>query len=140
MCPRYIGLEKEIMHAYKSKNISNEQLLLLNDELKTMANVCGGCERIKNTPIPYSYSMFLKKFIFSTEMATSVYTSNAESKDITAEDEQIQKLIGNFYQRFHFLILINPPWLLCKRHIQNVLRKPIRQAYRRRDFLNLSWC
>jgi putative membrane protein len=25
---------------------------------------CGACERIKNTPIPFSYSLFLKKFIF----------------------------------------------------------------------------
>ncbi len=24
----------------------------------------GACERIKNTPIPFSYSIFLKKFIF----------------------------------------------------------------------------
>src|SRR3712207_5643583 len=24
----------------------------------------GACERIKNTPIPYSYSIFMKKFIF----------------------------------------------------------------------------
>ena len=29
-----------------------------------MTDVCGACERIKNTPIPYSYSAFLKKFIF----------------------------------------------------------------------------
>ncbi len=27
-------------------------------------NICGACERIKNTPIPFSYSSFLKKFIF----------------------------------------------------------------------------
>jgi len=59
------AIEKEVMQAYKNKNVTNEQLLLLNDELKTMANVCGACERIKNTPIPYSYSMFLKKFIFA---------------------------------------------------------------------------
>ena len=24
----------------------------------------GACERIKNTPIPYSYTMYIKKFIF----------------------------------------------------------------------------
>jgi len=24
----------------------------------------GACERIKNTPIPFSYSLFIKKFIF----------------------------------------------------------------------------
>jgi ion channel-forming bestrophin family protein len=26
-------------------------------------NICGACERIKNTPIPFSYSSFLKKFV-----------------------------------------------------------------------------
>jgi putative membrane protein len=59
------AIEKEIMEAYKNKYFTGEQLILLNDEIKTMANVCGACERIKNTPIPYSYSMFLKKFIFA---------------------------------------------------------------------------
>jgi len=26
-------------------------------------DICGACERIKNTPIPFSYSSFIKKFI-----------------------------------------------------------------------------
>jgi putative membrane protein len=26
--------------------------------------IIGACERIKNTPIPFSYSLFIKKFIF----------------------------------------------------------------------------
>jgi len=30
----------------------------------SFADICGACERIKNTPIPYSYSAFVKKFIF----------------------------------------------------------------------------
>ena len=59
------AIEKEIVQARKQQYLSAEALLMLNDELKTMANVCGACERIKNTPIPYSYSMFLKKFIFA---------------------------------------------------------------------------
>jgi putative membrane protein len=29
----------------------------------TFTDVTGACERIKNTPIPYSYSVFIKKFI-----------------------------------------------------------------------------
>lgn len=41
-----------------------EHLILLNIELETFTNVCGACERIKNTPIPLSYSSFIKKFIF----------------------------------------------------------------------------
>lgn len=29
-----------------------------------LMNICGACERIKNTPIPFIYSVFIKKFIF----------------------------------------------------------------------------
>ena len=41
-----------------------EHLIILNVELETFTNICGACERIKNTPIPLSYSSFIKKFIF----------------------------------------------------------------------------
>ncbi len=44
--------------------ISEEEFLSLDKELKSFSDVLGGCERIKKTPIPYSYSLFLKKFIF----------------------------------------------------------------------------
>ena len=37
--------------------------MYLDKELSGYLEVCGGCERIKNTPIPYSYSSFIKKFI-----------------------------------------------------------------------------
>lgn len=43
--------------------ITGEQLLFLNAELQSFTDICGACERIKNTPIPYSYSVFIKKFI-----------------------------------------------------------------------------
>lgn len=46
------------------KLISGDQLIVLNQELMSFTDICGACERIKNTPIPYSYSVFLKKFIF----------------------------------------------------------------------------
>lgn len=49
---------------YISGKISGDQLIILNAELQSFTDVCGACERIKNTPIPYSYSAFLKKFIF----------------------------------------------------------------------------
>ncbi|AAU90869.1 MULTISPECIES: bestrophin family protein [Methylococcus] len=45
-------------------DLSGDQLLCLNPDLSAFAEVCGGCERIQKTPIPYSYSLFLKKFIF----------------------------------------------------------------------------
>ncbi len=47
----------------KEGKISNEQLIILDEEIRELTNVCGACERIKNTPIPLSYSSFLKKFI-----------------------------------------------------------------------------
>lgn len=48
---------------YKENKINGDQWIILNNELTSFTNVCGACERIKNTPIPYSYSSFIKKFI-----------------------------------------------------------------------------
>ena len=48
----------------KQKIISEEKLLVLNEELRSFTNIAGACERIKNTPIPYSYSSFIKRIIF----------------------------------------------------------------------------
>jgi ion channel-forming bestrophin family protein len=48
----------------KSGKINSEQLLILNAECQQWLEISGACERIKNTPIPFSYSVFLKKFIF----------------------------------------------------------------------------
>lgn len=44
--------------------LSADQLWLLDREMKEFADIVGACERIRNTPIPYSFSMFIKKFIF----------------------------------------------------------------------------
>ncbi len=49
---------------YKVNKITGEQFIILNAELQSFTEICGACERIKNTPIPYSYSAFIKKFIF----------------------------------------------------------------------------
>lgn len=53
-----------IHQLYKQQSISGDQLIILNEEMRSFTDVCGACERIKNTPIPYSYSAFIKKFIF----------------------------------------------------------------------------
>lgn len=50
--------------AHGKQLISGDQLLFLNTELQSFSNICGACERIKNTPIPFSYNVFIKKFIF----------------------------------------------------------------------------
>lgn len=49
---------------YKNGTITGDQLIVLNNEIQSFTDICGACERIKNTPIPYSYSAFIKKFIF----------------------------------------------------------------------------
>lgn len=54
----------KINDLYTSKKITGDQLIILNAEVQSFTEICGACERIKNTPIPYSYSAFLKKFIF----------------------------------------------------------------------------
>jgi len=43
--------------------ISPEELFLIDKELKGFTDIVGACERIKSTPIPFSYSMFIKKFL-----------------------------------------------------------------------------
>lgn len=48
---------------YQEGKISGDQLIVINNEVQSLTDICGACERIKNTPIPYSYSSFIKKFI-----------------------------------------------------------------------------
>jgi putative membrane protein len=55
---------QKINDLYESKKISGDQLIIINSEIQSFTDICGACERIKNTPIPYSYSAFIKKFIF----------------------------------------------------------------------------
>jgi ion channel-forming bestrophin family protein len=55
----------KVNELYKAKKISGDELIILNSEMQSFTDVCGSCERIKNTPIPYSYSAFIKKFIFA---------------------------------------------------------------------------
>ncbi|MEO5775316.1 MAG: bestrophin family ion channel [Flavobacterium sp.] len=61
-------IAKKIFHKinelYQEKKITGDQLIILNAEIQSLTDICGACERIKNTPIPYSYSAFIKKFIF----------------------------------------------------------------------------
>lgn len=55
---------KRVQELYRKNVITGDQLITINAELQSFTDICGACERIKNTPIPYSYSVFIKKFIF----------------------------------------------------------------------------
>ncbi len=64
--PNFIARDmfNRIHKLHKEGFINNEQMLYINPELISFTDICGACERIKNTPIPFSYSVFLKKFVF----------------------------------------------------------------------------
>ena len=49
----------------KEGAIDPEQYRVIDDEIQSLTDITGMCERIKNTPIPFSYIMFMKKFIFT---------------------------------------------------------------------------
>jgi ion channel-forming bestrophin family protein len=57
-------LFQRVNRLYEEGKIKGDQLIVLNNELQSFTDICGACERIKNTPIPFSYSVFIKKFIF----------------------------------------------------------------------------
>ncbi len=44
--------------------ISEQEFIILDKNCNKFMDSLGACERIKNTPIPFSYSLFIKKFIF----------------------------------------------------------------------------
>ena len=65
-------LTKKLYQLKKENKISDTEMLFLDTQLSGFLDVCGGCERIKNTPIPYSYSSFIKKFMIFYVMALPV--------------------------------------------------------------------
>lgn len=57
-------MHRHVQQLYREGILTAEQVLFINPELQSFTDICGACERIKNTPIPFSYSVFIKKFIF----------------------------------------------------------------------------
>lgn len=57
-------LYRRVSELFEQKKLAGEQFFLLDKELKDFIDIIGACERIKSTPIPYSYSMYIKKFVF----------------------------------------------------------------------------
>jgi len=51
------------LHREKGE-MSDVEFLSIDKNLNALLDSIGACERIKNTPIPFSYSLFIKKFIF----------------------------------------------------------------------------
>lgn len=61
----FINLIQSKLYNLKNQGlVSDNEWLLMDKNVNALVDALGGCERIKNTPIPYSYSLFIKKFIF----------------------------------------------------------------------------
>lgn len=67
-----ILLTHKLHQLKKEGKISDVEMLYLDTQISGFLDVCGGCERIKNTPIPYSYSSFIKKFIILYVLALPI--------------------------------------------------------------------
>lgn len=59
-----LEIQKALVVMYQKNEIEESAYLSLLNDLNKFTDICGACERIKNTPIPYTYNIFLKKFIF----------------------------------------------------------------------------
>ena len=76
--PNYIAkkLFQKNKNLYDEKIISGNLLLTIDEQTKLFTDIIGGCERIKKTPIPYSYNIFIKKFIFIYTITLPVGLAN----------------------------------------------------------------
>jgi putative membrane protein len=55
---------QRVSHLHRDAVLKDIEMLSLQTELQSFTDICGACERIRNTPIPISYSLFIKKFVF----------------------------------------------------------------------------
>ena len=55
---------KRLLALKNNGTISEQEFIILDKNCNKFMDSLGACERIKNTPIPFSYSLFIKKFIF----------------------------------------------------------------------------
>ena len=58
------AMQRSILVMYQKREISEAAYLSMLQDLNAFTDICGACERIKKTPIPYTYNIFIKKFIF----------------------------------------------------------------------------
>ena len=58
------SMERRAAELLSEGEFTAQEHWLIAQNLERMIDILGACERILKTPVPYSYSMFLKKFIF----------------------------------------------------------------------------
>jgi putative membrane protein len=65
--PNYIAFQIQalIQAKFRSGDLAGEDLLNLRTHTQALLDVAGACERIKKTPIPFSYNVYLKVYIIT---------------------------------------------------------------------------
>jgi putative membrane protein len=58
-----LGLARELSAAQRAGSISDLQLQTMDGSLNLLGDACGACERIANTPIPYTYRVLMNRTI-----------------------------------------------------------------------------
>ncbi len=63
--PQHISdsLYSRLVVLNREGKINTENFIAISSDWQQLMEICGACERIKNTPIPFSYSTFIKKFL-----------------------------------------------------------------------------
>ncbi len=65
--PNYISflIYQRIEQAYRNGEIREEDFRNMHPQATSLLDILGACERIKKTPIPFSYAIYIKMFIIS---------------------------------------------------------------------------
>ncbi len=58
-----LRMYRQLTQTYRRGDLSDAELINVKTHLEALANITGACERIRKTPIPFSYSVFIKTFI-----------------------------------------------------------------------------
>ncbi|GAB3176892.1 bestrophin family protein [Telluribacter humicola] len=63
--PSYIAslIHQKVQDYYRSETITGTDMRNMKPHLQALLDVAGACERIKKTPIPFSYSVYIKLLI-----------------------------------------------------------------------------
>lgn len=58
-----LQLSQELQRLFRDGELGEYRFVELNRQLATLSDIQGGCERIKNTPIPYSYTVIIHQVV-----------------------------------------------------------------------------
>lgn len=63
--PNHISVQihRMVEHQHRDGHINGYELINFKPQLQALLDILGACERIKKTPIPFSYNVYLKIFI-----------------------------------------------------------------------------